>query len=241
MGSEQEAKKGREKEAARVLEVVGLKDFHNRYPAELSGGQRQRVALARAITGNPGVLLMDEPLSSLDADLRVEMRHEILRVHRNHGSTVVYVTHDQDEAMSMADRIIVMNEGSVQQAGSPEEIYTRPSSAFVARFVSKANLIRGRWSGNYFCPEEAQGSTRWDGAGVASFWKENDMYPVRPEQFSLSPEGSGGIPAIVESVQYLGRETHYALRARDGIWRATLPAGVKVSRGERVWLDLRKD
>ncbi|MDR1622345.1 MAG: ABC transporter ATP-binding protein [Synergistaceae bacterium] len=235
-------KKGRGKEAARILEVVGLQDFHKRYPAELSGGQRQRVALARAIAGNPGVLLMDEPLSSLDADLRVEMRHEILRVHRDHGSTVVYVTHDQDEAMSMADKLIVMNEGSVQQAGPPEEIYTRPSSIFVARFVSKANLVRGEWSGDCFRPEEAQGSVKWDGAEVAPFWRENGMYPVRPEQLSLvpaaNPESPRGIPATVESVQYLGRETHYSLAGRNGTWRAYLPAGAKFSRGERVWLDL---
>jgi iron(III) transport system ATP-binding protein len=240
---------GNRKDAARILETVGLESFHMRYPAELSGGQRQRVALARAIAGNPGVLLMDEPLSSLDADLRVEMRHEILRVHRSHGSTVVYVTHDQNEAMAMADRIVVMNEGGVEQAGSPEEIYRRPSSVFVARFVSKANLIRGTWGGDRFRPEEAQGGTEWDGGPVAPFWRENGMYPVRPEQFSLtsaadvekSGEKSGGIPAVVESVQYLGRELYYSLRSIDGrhdLWRAYLPAQAKFSLGERVWLDL---
>jgi iron(III) transport system ATP-binding protein len=204
------------------------------------------VALARAIAGNPGVLLMDEPLSSLDADLLVEMRHEILRVHRNHGSTVIYVTHDQDEAMAMADDIIVMNEGSVEQAGPPEEIYVRPSSLFVARFVSKANLIRGRWNGNCFCPEEAQGGAIWDGSSVTSFWRENNMYPVRPEQFSMTLMTSiadstkeKGIPAVVDSVQYSGRERHYALRSRNGLWKACLPAEARFSRGNRVWLDLR--
>ena len=236
------SKEARRKDAARILETVGLESFHTRYPAELSGGQRQRVALARAIAGDPGVLLMDEPLSSLDADLRVEMRHEILRVHRSHGSTVVYVTHDQDEAMAMADRIIVINEGGVEQAGSPEEIYTRPSSIFVARFVSKANLIRGNWAGDRFRPEEAQGSAEWDGKSVASFWRKSGMYPVRPEQFSLAsaadPEKSGGIPAVVESVQYLGRELYYSLRGRRDLWRAYLPAERKFSLGERVWLNL---
>ncbi|MDR2179815.1 MAG: ABC transporter ATP-binding protein [Synergistaceae bacterium] len=230
------------KDAIRILESVGLESLHMRHPAELSGGQRQRVALARAIAGNPGVLLMDEPLSSLDADLRVEMRHEILRVHKGHGSTVLYVTHDQDEAMAMADRIIVMNEGGVEQTGSPEEIYTKPSSVFVARFVSKANLIPGSWDGGRFYPEEAQGGTEWDGKPVASFWRENGMYPVRPEQFSLTsaadPKGSRGIPAVVESVQYLGRELHYSLRGQRDLWRAYLPVEIKFSPGERVWLDL---
>jgi iron(III) transport system ATP-binding protein len=240
-GKEGKGKKNRGGEAVRILEVVGLKDFHKRYPAELSGGQRQRVALARAIAGNPGVLLMDEPLSSLDADLRVEMRNEILRVHRNHGSTVVYVTHDQEEAMSMADRIIVMNEGNLEQAGPPEEIYTRPSSTFVARFVSKANLVPGQWNGNCFRPKEAQDNAKWDGTSVAPFWKKNGMYPVRPEQLSLSlpAERPKGIPAVVESVQYLGRETHYSLTGENGVWKAYLPAGAKFSQGDRVWLDLK--
>ena len=237
-GKEMVGKKNREREASRILEAVGLKNFYERVPAELSGGQRQRVALARAIAGNPGVLLMDEPLSSLDADLRVEMRHEILHVHRDHGSTVVYVTHDQDEAMSMADKIIVMNEGSIEQAGSPEEIYTRPSSLFVARFVSKANLVRGGWSGNCFRPEDALGNVKWDGTSLAPFWRKNGMYPVRPEQFSLSPHPERGIPAVVESVQYLGREIHYSLKGQNGILKVYLPSGVKFPRGERVWLDL---
>ncbi|MDR1514259.1 MAG: ABC transporter ATP-binding protein [Synergistaceae bacterium] len=226
-----------DKEAAKILESVGLWAFRSRYPAQLSGGQRQRVALARAVAGNTGVLLMDEPLSSLDADLRVEMRQEIMSQHRAHGNTVVYVTHDQEEAMAMADRIIVMNEGHVEQTGTPEEIYTRPASAFVARFVSKANLVPGVWEGDAFRPEGSSGDTRWSGDAAASFWRASGMFPVRPEQFRFSGERRG-IPAIVESVQYQGRELHYSLVSGGRFWKAYLPAGGRRDIGSEVWLDL---
>ena len=225
------------KEASRILESVGLGAFLERYPAQLSGGQRQRVALARAVAGDPGVLLMDEPLSSLDADLRVEMRHEIMSAHRAHANTVVYVTHDQEEAMAMADRIIVMNGGQAEQIGTPEEIYTRPASAFVARFVSKANLVPGVWEDGYFRPEGADGGVRWDGGSVPAFWRETGIYPVRPEQFRFS-ETSSGVPAVIESVQYQGRELHYSLKHGEGFWRAYLPAGDRRAYGSKVWLDL---
>jgi iron(III) transport system ATP-binding protein len=226
-----------DKEASKILESVGLWAFRSRYPAQLSGGQRQRVALARAVAGNTGVLLMDEPLSSLDADLRVEMRREIMSSHRAHENTVVYVTHDQEEAMAMADMIIVMNEGQVEQTGTPEEIYTRPASPFVARFVSKANLVPGVWEGGVFRPEGSDGETRWSGDAVASFWRESGMFPVRPEQFRFSDERRG-IPAIVESVQYQGRELHYSLASGGGLWKAYLPAGGRRDSGSEVWLDL---
>jgi iron(III) transport system ATP-binding protein len=180
---------------------------------------------------------MDEPLSSLDSDLRVEMRREIMSTHRNHGNTVVYVTHDQDEAMAMADRIIVMNAGAVEQSGAPEEIYTRPASPFVAKFVSKANLVKGAWDGDYFLPDEASGGVRWSGGEIAGFWRQADMYPVRPEQFSFSLE-SKGIPAVIESVQYQGREQHYSLKCQGDLWKAYLPAGTRLERGGQVWLDM---
>jgi iron(III) transport system ATP-binding protein len=225
------------KEASKILESVGLGAFLTRYPAQLSGGQRQRVALARAVAGTPGVLLMDEPLSSLDADLRVEMRHEIMSTHRTRANTVVYVTHDQEEAMAMADRLIVMNGGQVEQIGTPEEIYTRPVSAFVARFVSKANLVPGVWKDGYFRPEGADGDVRWSGEDVPSFWRETGIYPVRPEQFRFS-ETSSGVPAVIESMQYQGRELHYSLKHGDGFWKAYLPAGGRRGHGSKVWLDI---
>ena len=131
-------------ERARLVDeaagIVALKPFLDRKPAQLSGGQRQRVALARAIVRRPAVFLMDEPLSNLDAILRAEMRISLLDVHRRVGRATVYVTHDQTEAMTMADRVVVLHEGAVQQVGTPEEIYTRPANSFVARFVGTPRM-----------------------------------------------------------------------------------------------------
>jgi iron(III) transport system ATP-binding protein len=222
-------------EAMGILRSMGLDMLAARHPSELSGGQRQRVALARAIAGNPGTLLMDEPLSSLDAELRVGMRREISSVHDKHGSTVVYVTHDQEEALAMANRVVVMNEGKIEQVGTPSEVYTTPVSPFVARFVSKANLIRGRWEGNFFHPEEAEG-VRWNGGFLAASWREQGEYPVRPEQFCLSSEGKG-LRAKVESVQYQGREVHCTLRSGGESWRTYWPSSTNIKCGQSVWID----
>ena len=129
---------------AAILEVTHLKEFADRYPSELSGGQQQRVALARALVVEPETLLLDEPLSNLDANLREEMRFEIRRLHDAYKYTTVYVTHDQAEAMATADVIVVMNQGRIEQAGSPEAIYQQPQSEFVARFIGGTNILRGR-------------------------------------------------------------------------------------------------
>src|SRR5207248_6897572 len=127
-----------------ALELVGLRGLEHRYPHELSGGQQQRVALARAIVVRPDTLLLDEPLSNLDANLREQMRFEIRRVHDETAITMVYVTHDQAEAMVIADRVAVMNAGKIEQIGSPREIYDCPRSRFVASFIGNANCMPGR-------------------------------------------------------------------------------------------------
>jgi iron(III) transport system ATP-binding protein len=129
---------------AKLLQLVHLDGFKDRYPAELSGGQQQRVALARALVVEPQILLMDEPLSNLDANLREEMRFEIRRLHEEFAITTVYVTHDQAEAMATSDRIAVLNHGRIVQAGRPAEIFDRPETRFVAEFIGKANLLSGR-------------------------------------------------------------------------------------------------
>jgi len=226
-------------EALTILRSMELDSLANRRPAELSGGQRQRVALARAIAGNPGTLLMDEPLSSLDAELRVGMRREISSLHVKHGSTIVYVTHDQEEAMALASRIVVMNDGRIEQIGSPSEVYTTPASPFVARFVSKANLIRGKWNGEFFYPERAEGSVCWYSKELCQDWKQKGVYPVRPEQFLLSSDGIG-LPAEVETVQYQGREIHCILRSGNETWKAYWPSSLSspLERGLAVWLDI---
>lgn len=127
-----------------IIDLVGLRGMENRYPNQLSGGQQQRVALARALVMEPGVLLFDEPLSNLDAKLRVYMRTEIRKIQKKVGITAVYVTHDQSEAMSLSDRIIIMNKGIIEQVGTPKEIYYTPKTEFVADFIGTANFIEGK-------------------------------------------------------------------------------------------------
>ena len=224
--------------ALELLRPLGLEGLADRRPAQLSGGQRQRVSLARALAGSPGILLMDEPLSALDAELRIEMRQEIASLHRRHGSTFVYVTHDQEEAMALADRIVVMNGGGIEQIGSPQEVYTNPASPFVARFVSKANLIRGRWEGCRFHPEGAEGGAFWTWPDHAdsAVWRAEGVYPLRPEQLALSGDGRG-LPAEVEHVQYQGRELHCALRSRGALLKAYRSSNNPVLPGHRVWIN----
>src|SRR5258708_15509967 len=132
--------------AARVTELlalVGLPDSGAKYPAQLSGGQQQRVALARALATSPGLLLLDEPLSALDARVRLRLRHEVKALQRRLGVTTIMVTHDQEEALTMADRIVVMNHGAIEQVGTPQEIYRKPTTAFVADFVGEMNFLDG--------------------------------------------------------------------------------------------------
>ncbi len=136
-----------EKKVERLLQLVHLETLRGRYPAELSGGQQQRVALARALVVEPQILLLDEPLSNLDANLREEMRFEIRRLHEEFRITTVYVTHDQAEAMVTSDRIAVMHLGRVIQVGTPEEIFERPKTTFVAEFIGRTNILRGKWQG----------------------------------------------------------------------------------------------
>ena len=131
-----------------LLALVGLADQGEKYPSQLSGGQQQRVALARALATSPGLLLLDEPLSALDAKVRAHLRHEIKDLQRRIGVTTILVTHDQEEALTMADRIVVMNHGVIEQIGTPEEIYGKPASAFVADFIGAMNFLDGRLTGN---------------------------------------------------------------------------------------------
>ncbi|MDF2646814.1 MAG: peptide transporter substrate-binding protein [Paenibacillus sp.] len=201
-----------------VLNIVGLSNMGTRMPHELSGGQKQRVALARAIAAEPSLLLMDEPLSSLDAMLRMDMRREIQSIHRNIRSAIVYVTHDQSEALAMADRIVVMKDGHIEQVGSPEEIYLRPQTEFVAKFVSKANLVQGRWNGHVFAPNGSDGTLQWQGTHVANDFKSSGLYPVRPDQFQLAPVNQPGVLGEVVNKQFQGKEFHYHIQVEKERW-----------------------
>ena len=212
-----------------VLDLVGLSHLSQRMPHELSGGQKQRVAIARAIASQPSLLLMDEPLSSLDAMLRMNMRREIQSIHRETDSAIVYVTHDQSEALAMADRIVVMNNGRIEQVGTPQEIYLKPETDFVAQFVSKANLIRGRWDHEHFIPDGADSIVQWPGNEVSGYFKTNGLYPVRPDQFLLGPEQNEGLSGEIVNVQFQGKEFYYDIHSTGQQWEVISPLPFKLN------------
>jgi putative spermidine/putrescine transport system ATP-binding protein len=191
-----------------TLALVHLDETIDRYPAQLSGGQQQRVALARALVIEPRLLLMDEPLSNLDAKLRVEMRLEIRRLHQTLGLTTFYVTHDQQEALSLSDRIALMKDGMLQQVGAPEDVYLRPRSAFVANFFGYRNLftVRVEQVRGGRAQVATAGGLRLEGTvhnGVAA--GADAVAAVRPEDVEVLPAGAGtGIPAKVEFAEFVG-------------------------------------
>ena len=193
-----------DEKVSRAAQILGLTPYLNRYPRQLSGGQRQRVAMGRAIVRDPQVFLFDEPLSNLDAKLRVAMRAEIKELHQRLQTTTVYVTHDQIEAMTMADKIVVMNGGNVEQIGAPLELYDTPNNLFVAGFIGSPamNFLKGVVSGGAFHSEEGTvlplppGSRGADGKPV--------VYGIRPEHFQLAADG---VPAKINVLEPTGSET----------------------------------
>ncbi|WP_010478896.1 ABC transporter ATP-binding protein [Thermococcus zilligii] len=194
-----------EKKVKWALELVKLKGFENRYPTQLSGGQQQRVAIARALVVEPRVLLLDEPLSNLDAKLRLEMRSEIRRIQRELGITVIYVTHDQEEAMAISDRIAVMNVGTVEQVGTPKEIYETPRTEFVASFMGKTNVIPAKVverNGDKVTVE-FEGITL-DGLSYTEK-SDNVVIVIRPERIKLKPvENAVSFTGTVDLIEYYG-------------------------------------
>jgi iron(III) transport system ATP-binding protein len=224
-----------------ILAVTRLGAFAERYPAELSGGQQQRVALARALVVEPETLLLDEPLSNLDANLREEMRFEVRRLHDEYRYTTIYVTHDQAEAMTTADVIVVMNLGRIEQVGSPEEVYRRPRSEFVARFIGGTNILRGR----------NLGRDRIEIGGLALRCGEGSLAPggetaVSVRQHDLRLYTSAPEPALenvaratVARQVFLGGSRDYLVELATGDQlRVTAPAEQSVAPGSEVWLHL---
>lgn len=197
-----------------TLEIMGLAALQERLPAQLSGGQKQRVALARAIVARPSLLLMDEPLSALDAELRVSMRREIQNIHRQTQATIIYVTHDQGEALAMADRILILKDGQIQQVGTPDEIYSYPQNTFVAQFVSRCNLFKGRWQDDRFYL--ANGEYLCRRPRVAEDFRRQGVLPLRPEEMLLT-RSPAGIPGVVTNRQYTGREFAYSIQCESGL------------------------
>ena len=192
------AKNEIEERVSQVLKIVHLEQYKDRFPSELSGGQQQRVALGRALVAQPEILLLDEPLSNLDAKLREEMRYEIKEITKKLKITVIYVTHDQIEAMTMSDRIVLINKGEVQQVAPPQEIYSKPKNMFVANFVGKVDFIKGKVEGSKILLDNSNGQTL---SNTSSF-KGNVVVAIRPENAILSDDGE--ITGKVYSKFYLG-------------------------------------
>ena len=198
----------RYKRADEILKLVKIDDYADRMPTQLSGGQQQRVALARAIVIQPEVLLLDEPLSNLDANLRVEMRNVIKRIQRQVGITTVYVTHDQEEALAISDRIAVMHGGVIQQIGTPKHIYQRPANEFVSSFIGLSNFVDAENENgtlDFGCGYRVPMSTLRPDAG------RKVCVAVRPEEFLIRSAEEPGIPATVRSSVFLGMTQHYFL------------------------------
>ena len=221
----------------RMLDAVRLSHLAQRYPAELSGGQQQRVALARALVVEPEILLLDEPLSNLDAALREEMRFEVRRLHDEFRYTTVYVTHDQAEAMTTADMIVVMNQGRIEQAGSPEEVYARPRSAFAATFLGGANILSGT----------ARDALHLDIGPATLRCAEPAFRPgergavcVRfHEVLVASSPSAGAIPARLLRQTFLGATRDLVLALADGTQvRATAPPDIALPPGGDVFVTL---
>lgn len=229
-----EYKQAPRERVAHMLEMVGLAGMENRYPSQLSGGQKQRVALARAIVFNPTLLLMDEPLSSLDAELRMQMRKEIQHIHRELGTAIVYVTHDQSEALGMADRIVVMRGGQIEQAGTPHDIYYAPQSPFVAKFVGRANFLKGNWADSQtFILANGEQAVPIRVSRDCTPFHAHQVLPVRPDQIKLRQwsQDAQGVIGKVKHVQFQGRELLYSIQVGEEEWE------VVSDRGERFGYD----
>ena len=225
-----------------ILDVVQLNKLAHRYPAELSGGQQQRVALARAIVVKPSVLLLDEPLSNLDANLREEMRFEIRRLHDEFRITTVYVTHDQGEAMATSDRIAVMNAGRIEQVDAPHLLYTRPRTRFVAGFVGRTNLLEARVEGgDIILGGVSLGPAAR--AGAAEGTAGDVLVSLRPQAMTVltappAQDDALVLPATVRERTYLGEAWDYVVEM-DGSglrMRAAAPPLEAYDVGTRVWL-----
>jgi len=238
----------RVKEAA---EILGLTNLLGRRPKELSGGQRQRVALGRAIVRNPAVFLYDEPLSNLDAKLRASMRAELGKLHQRLQTTSIYVTHDQIEAMTMGDRIVVMKDGIVQQVAAPQELYDRPVNLFVAGFIGTPtmNFMRGKLSSDataFETPTFKLSLSSALSAAAKAYGGKEMVLGIRPEDVQADPafvEAHPGarVPAEVELVEPLGSEILLYLKAGENSITASVEPGLKVRAGDKITLALNTE
>lgn len=224
--------------ADKFLKLMQIDQYKDRMPDNLSGGQQQRVALARALVIKPDVLLMDEPLSNLDAKLRLEMREAIRNIQKEVGITTVYVTHDQEEAMAISDKIAVMKDGIIQHIGSPQDIYHRPANVFVATFIGRTNILNAKYRNKYLEFE--------DGYKIPYELNTNDAevkVSIRPEEFVMTKHEDGMHGVVVDNI-FLGLNTHYHVRLETGqlvevIQVSSLENRIKV--GTEVRLSIQTD
>ncbi|MDL2253717.1 ABC transporter ATP-binding protein [Ruminococcaceae bacterium OttesenSCG-928-I18] len=198
-----------------MLELLGLKGFERRGSENLSGGQQQRVAIARALVNKPRVLLLDEPLGALDLKLRKEMQTELKRIQQALAITFVYVTHDQEEALTMSDTVVVMNQGEIQQIGTPEDIYNEPKNAFVADFIGESNLFDGRMPKDYLV--EFAG-TEWPCVDAGFTPNELVQVVVRPEDITVVPPIEGQVTGVVKSLVFKGVHWEMVVEQAGGEW-----------------------
>ncbi|RUR86993.1 ABC transporter ATP-binding protein [Chlorogloeopsis fritschii PCC 9212] len=223
-----------QKRVAQALTLVRLEGFEKRYPYELSGGQQQRVALARALAPQPKLMLLDEPLSNLDIQVRLQLREEIRDILKAAGTSAIFVTHDQEEALAVSDIVGVMRQGHLEQIGTPEEIYTHPASRFVAEFVTQANFLPARRQGNLWETEIGCFAVK------ASHSHEIGEMMIRQEDFILKPATDA--PVVIRTRRFLGREYRYCLQTPSGKeLHARTMINTAIPEGTRVQLSIADD
>jgi iron(III) transport system ATP-binding protein len=216
-------------EVGSAIALVGLTGLEHRYPHELSGGQQQRVALARALAPRPGLILLDEPLSNLDVQVRLRLRQEIRAILKQTGTAAIFVTHDQEEALSLCDRIAVMQAGQIEQVGTPVDIYDQPATKFVADFVTQANFLPAQWVGNLLTTEIG------DFEVPAPHQRKITEVMIRQEDLRLQPDENSSV--VVGDRQFLGREYIYFLQTKTGkTLRAITDKSVDIAIGTPVKL-----
>ena len=236
-----ESKETIQKETDEFMKLMHISEYADRMPDQLSGGQQQRVALARALVIKPDVLLMDEPLSNLDAKLRVEMRSVIRHTQKSVGITTVYVTHDQEEAMAISDRIAVMKDGVIQHVGTPRDIYQRPKNVFVATFIGRTNIVNAHVKDGIITFADGY-HEHIDALDKAA--EQDVRCSIRPEEFIICKDGTEGIHGTVQECTYLGLNTHYTIDTDQGdsveiVEESSIGEGLK--KGEKVLLKVKKE
>ena len=224
-----------------MLEVVGLKGFERRSISQMSGGQQQRVAIARSLVNEPEILLLDEPLGALDLKLRKEMQLELKRLQREMNITFIYVTHDQEEAMAISDRIAVMKDGVIQHVGTPRDIYQRPKNVFVATFIGRTNIVNAHVKDGIITFADGY-HEHLDALDKAA--EQDVRCSIRPEEFIICKDGTDGIHGTVQECTYLGLNTHYTIDTDQGdsveiVEESSIGEGLK--KGEKVLLKVKKE